>query len=57
MSVKRASARQPIRIEAMRYAPTDVTGVIYLFGRLAARLGFEVECIDARTNASGGRCS
>lgn len=49
MNTRSKSVGQPIRIEGMRFAPTNVAGVIFLFGRLAARLGFEIDAIDERT--------
>jgi hypothetical protein len=34
---------RPINIDGMAYAPTNEQGVVFLFGRLAPRLGFQVE--------------
>src|ERR1017187_89422 len=36
---------RPIKVHGMAYAPISENGVIYLFGRLAPRLGFNVERI------------
>ncbi len=37
------NAARPIQIEGMAYAPTNELGVVFLFGRLAHRMGFQVE--------------
>lgn len=39
---------RPIRISGMAYAPTNEQGVVFLFGRLAERLGFTIEQIQTR---------
>lgn len=37
---------RPIKVDGMAYAPTNEQGVVYLFGRLAPRLGFHIECVQ-----------
>jgi len=37
-----------IKIDGMAYAPTNEQGVVFLFGRLAVRLGFDIEQIQTR---------
>lgn len=37
---------RPIKIDGMAYAPTNEQGVVFLFGRLAPRLGFQVEYVQ-----------
>lgn len=44
--MKRFSVGRPIKIDGMAYAPTNEQGVVFLFGRLASRLGFHVESIQ-----------
>lgn len=41
------SGRQ-IKVDGMVYAPTCEQGVVFLFGRLAARLGFTIEHVQVR---------
>jgi hypothetical protein len=38
---------RPIKIDGMAYAPTNEQGVVFLFGRLAPRLGFHVEAVQS----------
>ena len=35
-----------IKMDGMSYAPTNEQGVVFLFGRLASRLGFDVESVQ-----------
>ena len=37
----------PLTLAAMAHAPTNETGVIFLFGALAERLGFRVERLQS----------
>ncbi|MGE0876235.1 MAG: hypothetical protein AB7O31_16355 [Burkholderiales bacterium] len=37
-----------IRLNGMAYAPTNEQGVVYLFGRLAPKIGFHVESVQVR---------
>jgi hypothetical protein len=37
---------RPIRIDGMAYAPSNEQGVVFLFGKLASRLGFHVENVQ-----------
>jgi hypothetical protein len=37
---------RPIKIDGMAYAPTNEQGVVFLFGRLAPRLGFHIERVQ-----------
>jgi len=46
MSKRESLVGRHIRIEGMSYAPTNEQGVVFLFGRLAPRLGFDVEVIQ-----------
>jgi hypothetical protein len=39
---------RPIQIKGMAYAPTNEQGVVFLFGRLAPQIGFQVERINTR---------
>lgn len=39
---------RPIKIDGMAYAPTNEQGVVFLFGRLAVRLGFNIEQVQTR---------
>ncbi len=39
---------RPIQVSGMAYAPTCEQGVVYLFGRLAPRLGFTIEQVQVR---------
>lgn len=39
---------RPIQIKGMAYAPTNEQGVVFLFGRLAPQIGFQVEKINTR---------
>ena len=34
---------RPIKLDGMAYAPTNEQGVVFLFGRLAPRLGVHAE--------------
>jgi len=50
-----------IKINGMAYAPTNEQGVVFLFGRLAERLGFTIEHIQTRfpdctARREGGKC-
>jgi len=52
---------RPIKIDGMVYAPTNEQGVVFLFGRLAVRLGFTVEQVqdgfpDCTAQRHGKRC-
>ncbi len=55
---------RPIKAEGMAYAPINEQGVVFLFGRLAPRLGFHVEsiqigfpdCIARRSRKHGFEC-
>jgi len=52
---------RPIRAPGMAFAPTYELGVVFLFGRLAAELGFDVELIrphfpDCLAKRNGKRC-
>lgn len=38
---------RPIKLDGMAYGPTNEQGVVYLFGRLAPRLGFHVEAVQS----------
>jgi len=42
------SVGRPIKIDGMAYAPTNEQGVVFLFGRLASKLGFHVEYVQNR---------
>jgi hypothetical protein len=44
--MKEISVGRPIKIDGMAYAPTNEQGVVFLFGRLAPRLGFHVEHVQ-----------
>jgi len=39
---------RPIKIDGMAYAPTNEQGVVFLFGRLATRLGFHIERVQTQ---------
>jgi hypothetical protein len=39
---------RPIQIAGMAYAPTNEQGVVFLFGRLAPRIGIQVEEVNTR---------
>ena len=39
---------RPISINGMAYAPTNEQGVVFLFGRLAPKLGFHIENVQVR---------
>jgi hypothetical protein len=39
---------RPIKIDGMVYAPTNEQGVVFLFGRLAPRLGFQIEQVQTQ---------
>lgn len=43
----RPSCGPPIGLDAMRHAPTNETGVVYLFGIVARQLGFVVDSLHA----------
>ena len=43
-----ARTGRQIKIDGMTYAPTNEQGVVFLFGRLAPRLGFCVEHVQTR---------
>ena len=52
---------RPIKISGMVYAPTNEQGVVFLFGRLAPELGFDVEQVqsgfpDCTTRRHGKFC-
>jgi hypothetical protein len=44
--MKEAKRGRPIELHGMAYAPTNEQGVVFLFGRLAPRLGFHVEVVQ-----------
>jgi hypothetical protein len=44
--MKDITVRRPIKMDGMAYAPTNEQGVVFLFGRLAPRLGFHVELVQ-----------
>jgi hypothetical protein len=44
--MKDLTVGRPIKIDGMAYAPTNEQGVVFLFGRLAPRLGFHVELVQ-----------
>lgn len=46
MKAKEPKVGRPIKASGMAYAPTNEQGVVYLFGRLAPRLGFHVEVVQ-----------
>ena len=48
MNPKTPSLGRPIMVEGMAYAPTCEQGVVFLFGRLAPRLGFHIEHVQVR---------
>lgn len=60
-SIKVPEVGRPIKIDGMTYGPTCEQGVVFLFGRLAARLGFSVEhvqvhCPDCFARYRGKPC-
>lgn len=46
MGIKDIKVGRHIKTDGMSYAPTNEQGVVFLFGRLAPRLGFDVECVQ-----------
>jgi hypothetical protein len=46
MKLKTFKVGRPIMVKGMAYAPTNEQGVVFLFGRLAPRLGFHVEHVQ-----------
>ena len=46
MGAREPKVGRPIKATGMAYAPTNEQGVVYLFGRLAPRLGFHVEVVQ-----------
>lgn len=46
MGAREPKVGRPIKAAGMAYAPTNEQGVVYLFGRLAPRLGFHVEVVQ-----------
>jgi hypothetical protein len=44
--MKETTVGRPIKIDGMAYAPTNEQGVVFLFGRLAPRLGFHIEHVQ-----------
>jgi hypothetical protein len=46
VSTKDIRVGRHIKTDGMSYAPTNEQGVVFLFGRLAPRLGFEVEVVQ-----------
>jgi len=52
MGAKEPKVGRPIKATGMAYAPTNEQGVVYLFGRLAPRLGFHVEVVQTAFWAS-----
>ena len=53
---------RPIKIDGMAYAPTNEQGVVFLFGRLAPRLGFNIEQVqtqfpDCTAQRHGRKCA
>ena len=57
----REETGRPIKIRGMTYAPTNEQGVVFLFGRLAPQLGFDVEVVrtgfpDCIARRRGKRC-
>jgi len=46
--MKEIEVGRPILIKGMSYAPTNEQGVVFLFGRLAAKLGFQIELVQVR---------
>ena len=47
MCAKEIRVGRQIKIDGMAYAPTNEQGVVYLFGGLAPRLGFHIECVQS----------
>lgn len=44
--MKDITVGRPIKINGMAYGPTNEQGVVFLFGRLAPRLGFHIESVQ-----------
>ncbi|RMF97977.1 MAG: hypothetical protein D6734_01005 [Candidatus Schekmanbacteria bacterium] len=58
--IQRSIVGDPIKVDGLTYAPLNENGVIYLFAKLASKLGFIVEAIqpafpDAKARRRKGR--
>ena len=59
--MKETIVGRPIKVDGMAYAPVNELGVVYLFGRIAPKLGFHVEQIqsgfpDCTARRHGKKC-